>query len=137
MTRMFNDSELAGYLDEALPQDLMAEVEQATREDVAIVSRLSEIRARQDAGIHSVSEIWRRHRLSCPTREQWGSYLLGVLDEEQARFFRVHLEIAGCRYCRSNLLDLQSEQGNPVAVAEVRRTKYFQSSAGKLRAQTR
>ena len=48
--------------------------------------RIYPINARRDAGVHSLGEIWRRHRLSCATREQLGSYVLGVLLKEAADY---------------------------------------------------
>ena len=89
--------------------------------------------ARRDAGIHSLGEIWRKHRLSCPTREQWGSYLLGTLEPEQANYFEFHVRVTGCRWCQANLEDLRAQQADAPAAAQKRRQKYFQSSAGHLR----
>jgi hypothetical protein len=71
--------------------------------------------ARRDAGVHSLGEIWRRHRLTCPSRQQLGNFLLG-----------------GCRQCRANLDDLNAQQAESGEVVQSRRTKYFQSSAGNL-----
>ena len=85
MQPSFSDAELAAYLDEALAPEAMAEFERAARDDAALLARLAEVSARRDAGVHSLGEIWRRHRLSCPTREQWGSYLLGTLEARPGR----------------------------------------------------
>jgi len=78
-------------------------------------------------------EIWRRHRVSCPTREQMGSFLLRVLDEEEADYIRFHLDVVACRLCHANLEDLKSRQAETDDIAVVRRRKYFDSSAGYLR----
>jgi len=127
-----SESELAAYLDEALPEPRMAEIEQLLRQDPGLVRQLAAIHARRDAGDHSLGEIWRRHRLSCPTREQLGSYLLGALDDDQADYITFHLKTVCCRYCSANIADLRSQQnGEPDAPA--RRKKYFDSSAGHLR----
>ena len=79
MTTDFSNSDLEAYLDESLPVERMTAIEDALRQNSALQKRLTAINGRRDAGVHSLGEIWRRHRLSCPTREQLGSYLLGVL----------------------------------------------------------
>ncbi|MCR4414740.1 MAG: hypothetical protein NUV77_20175, partial [Thermoguttaceae bacterium] len=133
MAQSVGTSELEAYLDEALPAEEMARIEKALRKDGALVRQLAAIQARRDAGLHSLGSIWRRHRLSCPSRQQWGSYLLGALSEEAAEYFRFHLEAVGCRFCEANLTDLRRQQGESQEAAQVRRGKYFQSSVGRLR----
>jgi hypothetical protein len=113
----------------------MARIEQALRKDRQLVRQLAAINARRDAGVHSLGEIWRRHRLSCPSRQQLGSYLLGALAQEAADYITFHLELVGCRYCRANLSDLKKQQAEASEAVETRRRKYFQSSAGYLRRQ--
>src|SRR5262245_43884962 len=99
---MFTDPELDRFLDEALPPERMAELEAALRDDEELKTRLATAVGRRDAGVHSLGAIWRRHRLSCPPREQLGSYLLGVLDADHAEYVRFHLETIGCRLCRAS-----------------------------------
>ncbi len=129
----FTDSELDRFLDDALPPEQMAAIEAALRDDEALKTRLASAVGRRDAGVHSLGAVWRRHRLSCPTREQLGSYLLGVLDPAVEDYVRFHLETAACRCCQASVEDLreQTAAADKKAV-EVRRTKYFQSSAGYL-----
>jgi len=129
----FSQSDLEAFLDEALPPEDMAGIEKALRKDPALARRLAAINGRRDAGIHSVGAIWRRHRLSCPTREQLGSYLLGILPQEAADYVGFHLELVGCRYCQANRRDLERQQAEARVAAQSRRRKYFQSSAGYLR----
>jgi hypothetical protein len=130
----FTDAELEAYLDESLPAERMAAVEDALRQNEGLQRRMIAINGRRDAGVHSVGEIWRRHRLSCPSREQLGSYLLGVLSRDAADYLKFHLEIVGCRYCAASVEDLRSQQSAADAGAVTsRRLKYFQSSAGYLR----
>lgn len=129
----FPQSDLEAYLDEALPPDEMAAVEKAVRDDRNLAGELASIHARRSAGVHSLGEIWRQHRLSCPTREQLGSFLLGVLPETLVGFIRFHVELSGCRYCQANLADLKSQQAEADQAAQMRRRKYFQSSAGYLK----
>jgi hypothetical protein len=127
-------AELEAYLDESLPIARMAAVEEALRRDPPLLRALEAINGRRDAGVHSLGEIWRRNRVSCPTRQQLGSFLLGILSDEQSGYIRFHLDTIGCRYCQANLLDLQSQQAPPLAAQ--RRKKYLQSSAGFLKQRT-
>jgi RNA polymerase sigma-70 factor (ECF subfamily) len=126
-------ADLEAYLDEALPAEEMAQIEKALRGDPELVRRLAEIHARRDSGVLSPGEVWRRHRLSCASREQLGSFLLGVLPEESARYLTFHLEVVGCRYCQANLADLRSQHAEAPQASQERRRKYFQSSAGYLK----
>lgn len=132
---LFSDQELESYLDEALSVARMAEIEAALRTDSALSERLARINVRRDAGEHTLGEIWRLARASCPSRDELGSYLLGALGAEAADYVEFHTTEAGCRYCQASLDDLKSRQGETVAAgeAETRRRKYFQSSAGYLR----
>ena len=129
----FQQSDLEGYLDEALPPAEMAAVEQAVRDDPTLLQQLAAICRRRDAGLHSLGEIWRRHRLSCPSREELGAYLLGAMSDEQCEFIRLHLEVSRCRYCAANVADMQQRQAEASEVTSARRRRYFQSSAGYLR----
>lgn len=126
-------TDLESYLDEGLPVEEMARIERALRDDGALQKQLAAINARRDAGVHSLGEVWRRHRLSCPTREHLGSFLLGVLDKDLTEYMQVHLEVLGCRTCQANFNDLKSRQAEEPSTSEARRKKYFQSSAGHLR----
>lgn len=133
MPHHFHTSDLEAYLDEALPPEEMATIEKAARDDAALTGRLASIHARRSAGVHSLGEIWRQRRLSCPTREQLGSFLLGALPASAAAFVRLHVEGSGCRYCRANLDDLRAQQAESDRAAKARRRKFFQSSAGYLK----
>jgi hypothetical protein len=124
--------ELEAFLDEALPIAAMAEIEKALREDPTMLERLAQVNAKRDAGVHTLGSIWRVNRLSCPTRQDLGSYLLGVLEPPQADYLQFHLTVAGCRTCQANLDDLRSQQQEAAPLKESRRRKYFQSSAGGL-----
>ena len=145
VAHLFSESDLEGFLDEALPSEEMARIEKALRRTPRWCRRMAAINGRRDAGVHSVGAIWRRHRLSCPTREQLGNYLLGILPPEVADYVRFHLEMVGCRWCQANRSDLAHQQAAtnvplvpdlrsvPEAAVQSRRRKYFQSSAGYLR----
>jgi hypothetical protein len=132
MSKDFTESELEAYLDEALAPDEMMAVEAALRGNRELAKRLTKINGRRDAGVHSIGEIWRRHRVSCPTREQLGSFLLGTLDDEQTAYLHFHIQEIGCRFCRANLDDLKMQQEESSEAKVSRRRKYFQSSAGYL-----
>lgn len=132
---------LSAYLEEALPVEQLAEIERLLRDDAGVRSRLATVIGRQDAGLHSIGVIWRRNRLSCPSRDELAQYLLGVLDAGPADYIRFHLEQVGCRYCMANHDDLRSEgpfaldaagDGQPGS-SVVRRRRYFETSAGHLR----
>jgi hypothetical protein len=129
----FSAADLEMYLDEALPAEEMARIEQALRTDPSLAERLAAIHTRRDSGVHSLGEIWRRHRLSCPTRQQLGSFLLGAIAREWQDYIVFHVQTVGCRYCQANLADLKRQQAESLEVVKTRRHKYFQSSAGYLR----
>ena len=130
---MFPTSDLEAYLDEALPPEEMARIEKAAREDETLARRLASIHSRRGAGVYTLGENWRQRRLSCPTREQLGSWLLGVMDDENARYTEFHIEVIGCRYCEANVADLRAQQQGAEQAVAARRRKYFQSSAGYLK----
>jgi hypothetical protein len=132
MARQLTESDLEAYLDEALPPAEMAEIEAQVRQSPELLKTLAAINSRRDAGVHSLGEIWRRHRISCPTREQMGSFLLGVLDDDMADYVHFHVEVVACRLCLANLEDLRQRQAESDEMTVVRRKKYFDSSAGYL-----
>jgi hypothetical protein len=133
MPATFTDAELLAYLDEGLPVERMTAIEGALRTSEDLRRRTAELRDQRDQQGHSVGEIWRRGRLSCPTRHQLGSYLLGALATDLSQYIAFHLETVGCRYCAANLDDLrQSQQASSNETAR-RRQKFFQSSAGYVR----
>ena len=133
MQRHFTDHELEAYLEEALPPSEMALVESALRGDPILLERLGTINGRRDVAVHTVGDVWRRHRISCASREELGSYLLNTLAAEHAAYIRFHVDKAGCRLCRANLEDLERQQRETIEATDYRRRRYFQSSAGYLR----
>jgi hypothetical protein len=133
--RRWTDASLEAYLDESLSSSDMAALEAELRSNAKLLDRLSTIIGRRDAGVHTLGEIWRRHRASCPTREQLGSFLLGAADPKSSAYVTFHLETVGCRYCEANLEDLKLRQQESSDAADRRRQRYFQSSAGYLRRQ--
>lgn len=127
----FTDTELLAYLDEMLPVEEMTAVERALRASEPLRLRAAGLVRRRDQGAHSVGEIWRRLRLSCPSRSQLGGFLLGTLEADFAEYIEFHLRTIGCRFCAANLADLQQALDATPAAAS-RRRKFFESSAGYL-----
>jgi hypothetical protein len=125
---------LHAYLDDALTDAETAQVEQALRGSEPLRRALRLAMQDRDRGDHSLGAVWRRERLTCPSREQLGSYLLQVLDEGQQDYIEFHLKTVACPFCVANLADLQSLQKESVPQAKERRRRYFQSSAGYLNA---
>ncbi len=125
---------LHGYLDDALGDEETAHVEKELRSSEPLRRQLKAIMQERDRGEHSIGAIWRRQRLSCPTREELGSFLLQVLDRDLQEYIAFHLKTVGCPFCQANLTDLQSLQQEPAPKAHERRRRYFESSAGYLHA---
>jgi len=128
----FSDAELLAYLDEMLPSERAAMIERELRDSTSLRQRATILSRRRDQGGHSVGEIWRRHRLTCLTRSQLGSYLLGTLEQSLVDYIDFHLQTIGCRICAANLHDLDSAR-QPDGETRQRRRKFFESSAGYLR----
>ena len=99
----FTREQLAGYLDDALSEIETAQVEQTLRQSEPLRQELRSLMQESDRGEHSLGAIWRRQRLSCPTREQLGSYLLGALEPERLEYIQFHLDTIGCSFCLANL----------------------------------
>ena len=127
-----NDRDLLAYLDEALPAEAMAQLEQQFRADPQLVRRLVQLVGERDGGLHALGDIWRRHRLSCPQRSELANYLSRALPAEEFAYIKFHVTVVGCRFCQANLKDLESEHGEPAEHSGVRRRRYFQSSVGYL-----
>ncbi|MCA9106268.1 MAG: hypothetical protein KDA83_12625 [Planctomycetales bacterium] len=130
MARDFTPAELEAYLDESLDAERSREVEQAVREDPALLKKLAEINARRDSGVHSLGEIWRRHQLGVPSRETLGSYLLGILDETQADYIRFRVEVLKCPFTIAKLRDLEEQSAEAAAPdRETRKSRYMNSTS--------
>ena len=128
----FTDAELAAFLDEALPAGRCSELEHELRTSTELRNRLIEVRGRETAGLHTIGAIWRRARLSCPSRAELGQYVLGTLQAEASDYISFHLDQIGCRYCQANLADLRAAAESDEQPTR-RRTRYFQTSAGYLK----
>jgi len=125
------DATLEAYLAEQLPAAGMSAIEEALRRSDPLRQRLADVISRRDVGQHSVGDVWRSARLSCPSREELGNYLLGVCAVETEDYIRFHTERIGCRYCNANLDDLRRSARSDAGTAE-RRRRYFETSVGRL-----
>jgi hypothetical protein len=124
--------QLAGYLEDALADSETAQVEQALRQSEPLRKQLRVLMEERDRGEHSIGAIWRRQRLTCPNREQLGSYLLETLEPEYQEYVDFHLKTIGCSFCLANLADLKARQQEPAQHTQKRRQRFFESSAGFL-----
>jgi hypothetical protein len=126
----FTDEELLAYINECLPVSRCAAIEDILRQSEPLRQRLSRLIADQDQGGPTLGEIWRRGRVSCPTRSLWTAYLDGQVGEALRQYLQFHLETVGCRYCAANVEDLRSSDD---AATQARRQKIFQTSVASLR----
>ena len=124
-----DDETLRAYLAETLPAEAMARVEKALRDSAELRDRLEAVRDdRGDVGLHSLGAIWLRGRMTCPTRQQWGSYLLDALDPDHAAYLTFHLDVIQCPFCLANLVDLRGRAEATAPASKSRQSRYFQSS---------
>lgn len=124
---------LRDYLNDALPDAETAAVEKALRDKPEIVALFHEVRQEADASGHTLGGVWRRERISCPTRDQLGAYLLEALDPDQLDYVKFHLTSVGCAFCQANLDDLEKLNAEPAEPAKKRRRRIMDSTAGALR----
>ena len=133
VTAEFSDDDILAWLDEQLPIERMSAIEQALRDSDDLRHRVASISSRRDSGVHSVGEIWRKNRLSCPDRETIGSWLLGVLDDEIERYVDFHVNTVGCRLCQTMVSEFETvQQEQDDQPKEERTRRFFESSAGLL-----
>ena len=126
---VFDDDTLRSYLADALPAEESARVEKALRESAELRSRLEDVRQnRGDSNIHTLGAIWRRGRLTCPSRQQLGSYLLDVLEPELGDYVKFHVEVVECPFCQANLSDLKAKASQPAAAVANRHNRILRSS---------
>ncbi|MEN6578508.1 MAG: sigma-70 family RNA polymerase sigma factor [Phycisphaerales bacterium] len=56
-----------------------------------------------------LTDLWEYYRFSCPKRNTIGAFMLGTLEPDWHKYIEFHLNTLGCRFCRANLDDLQSQ----------------------------
>ncbi len=125
---------LRAYLADALPAEELARVEKALRDSSELRDRLEAVRQnREDAGLHTLGAIWRRSRLTCPSRQQLGTLLLDALDPDLAEYLLFHIEVVECPYCQANLADLKGKAEAATPAAKSRHARILNSSRHLLR----
>ena len=129
----FSDAELEAYLDETLDPARAGEIEQQARQDRRLLERLAAINGRRNAGVRTLSEIWRRNQVGVPTRDELSQYLLGTLPAEHADYIRFRSEVLKCRFTTALLGDLREQlQKAKGQETSQRRSRYYESGAGYL-----
>ncbi len=124
-----DDQTLQLFLSDALTQTETARIEKLVRSSASLRDRLESLRQNQsDAAIHTLGAIWTRARLSCPDREQLGSYLIETLSSDHLDYIKFHLEVIGCPYCQANLTDLKGQLDPEPSTPQHRQRRYFESS---------
>lgn len=121
------------YLNDALPDAELALVEKTVRDSAELQELARSVREELDRGEHSVGAVWRRDRISCPTREQIGGFVLQALDPDLLDYIEFHLKVIGCPYCQANLDDLAKKQAETEEPNKRRRQRIVESSAGIMR----
>ena len=101
---------LRDYLTDSLPEAELARVEKQLREDAKLRAKLQKIKESEDQGEHTIGAIWRRERVSCPTRDQIRAFLLKAADKDELDYIKFHLDVIGCPFCQANLDDLRELQ---------------------------
>jgi hypothetical protein len=142
---LFSDDAIRAYLNDSLSDPIVQQIESVLRQESVdsnrLIEQIQKIASESPVGTHSIGEIWRRNRLSCPKREDLSRYLLGAIGEEEKEFIRIHLQSVQCVACQANLDDLSAiqrqldEQSKTIQSdrsTQERRSKYFQSSVGRL-----
>ncbi len=104
---------LSGYLEDSLNDAETAVIEKALRDSEPLRRLLRTLMLERDRGEHSIGAIWCRHRLSCPTREQLGSYILGALEPGLQDYIDFHLNTVACAFCSANHADYSNAKNRP------------------------
>jgi hypothetical protein len=132
MAQTITIEDLHGYLDEALSEESSSRVEKALRESPPLRAALSRLVDERERGEHSLGAIWRRQRITCPSREELGNMVMGLLDDGHVEYIQFHIKTIGCGFCQSNLNDLMERSKEMKSLTTTRRQKMFASSAGYL-----
>src|SRR5262245_11399523 len=126
-----DDDMLRDYLADALVPEDSARVEKALRDSAELRARLEDVRQnRSDGQLHTLGAIWHRARLTCPSRQQLGSFLLDALAPDLASYIQFHLDVIECAFCQANLADLkaQSQASAAAKASKTRQRRILQSS---------
>ncbi len=126
-----DDVMLREYLSDALAPEVSARVEKALRDSAELRAQLEDVRQnRADGQLHTLGAIWHRTRLTCPSRQQLGSFLLEALDPDLASYLTFHLDVVECPFCKANLDDLkmQTQSATGASASKNRQHRILQSS---------
>ncbi|MBX3416391.1 MAG: hypothetical protein KF851_02215 [Pirellulaceae bacterium] len=130
----FTESDLEAYIDESLDPARANELEAQLKIDRELLQRLAQINQRRDAGVHTLSEIWRQNQIGVPTRDQMVGFVQGTIAEDLADYIHFRLEVLRCRFTNALHEDVESQlQSDGRQAAKQRQKKYIDSSAGLLR----
>ncbi|HMO36812.1 MAG TPA: hypothetical protein PKA06_12285 [Gemmatales bacterium] len=132
MANAITIEDLHGYLDEALSEEASSRVERALRESSPLRTALARLVEERERGEHSLGAIWRRQRITCPSREELGNLVMNLLEEARAEYIHFHIRTIGCGFCQANLNDLMERSKEMKSLTQTRRQKMFASSAGYL-----
>jgi len=125
----WSDEKIVQYLAHQLPDTEMQALELDLRHNQQLRERFQALET--DSEVHSVGEIWRRSRISCPSRQELAQELEGHNSSGVSDYIGFHLEVVSCAICRANYEDLQNRSNS--SVVDQRRAQIFESSAGFLK----
>lgn len=130
---MLDDQRLLAYIRDELPAEQLREIEELLRTNAESRDQLGRLLEGTQGDQHAPGTVWRQSRLTCPSREEWGSYLLGVLDPHFAAYYRFHLDRVECPFCLANVADLRELLQSPLEQIRDRQERIFRSSLGALK----
>ena len=133
MSKEFSDAELDCYIEETLDAGRASELELQLREDEALLKRLVDINAARSAGRHTLGGIWRQNQIGVPSRDEMGSFLLGVLDDQHADYIQFRVDVLKCPFTIALKTDLENQQSESEDTSVKRRARIFESSVGLLK----
>lgn len=135
MSTEFSDAELDCYLEETLDAGRASELEIQLRDDQALLARLAKINACRSAGQHTLGGIWRQNQIGVPSRDEMGSFLLGVLEDQHADYIQFRVDVLKCPFTIALKIDLENQQSETADTSTKRRAKIYESSIGLLKRQ--
>ena len=125
----WSDEQLVAFLQNECSSAEASRLEAEIRANSHLRERLAQLQSASE--MHSIGEIWRRHRLSCPSREELQKKIDQSLSPAESSYIDFHLEVINCEICQANISDLQTTRLSQHD-SERRRQQIFESSAGHL-----
>ena len=133
MSKEFSDAELDCYIEETLDAGRASELELQLRDDEQLLKRLTKINARRSAGQHTLGGIWRQNQVGVPSRDEMGSFLLGVLDDQHSDYIQFRVDVLKCPFTIALKTDLENQQSETADASNKRRARIYESSVGLLK----